>query len=101
MLKVRELLSLATTPLDAMLFSFPLSPSLLFFFLLHCGLQKRAQARRLTVHCQALDTDRKSLAPSQHLIQIGRPFQPAGYKFDVLNVNNDSEPAGTYSTASN
>ena len=50
-------------PFDAMLFSPPFSPSLSFFFLFHCGLQKWAQARGLTVHRQALDTDRKSLAP--------------------------------------
>ena len=51
------------SPLDALLFSFPLSPSLSFFFLFHCGLQKRAQARGLVVHRQVLDTDRKSLVP--------------------------------------
>ena len=65
------------SPFDAMLFSFPLSPSLSFFVFSHCGLQKRAQARGLTVHCQALDTDRKSLAPFTASDQDW-PFQPAG-----------------------
>jgi hypothetical protein len=51
------------SPIDAMLFSSPLSPSLFFFFRFHCGLQKRAQARGLVVHHQALDTYRKSQAP--------------------------------------
>ena len=49
------------SPFDAI--SFPRPLSLSFFFLFHCGLQKRAQARGLAVHRQALDTDRKSLAP--------------------------------------
>mgnify|MGYP004180058885 CR=1 FL=1 len=77
------------SPFDAMLFSSPppLSPSLSFFFLFHCGLQKRAQARGLAVHCQALDTDRKSLAPFT-ASDPDRPPVSACRLFDFHNVKN-------------
>jgi hypothetical protein len=71
------------SPLDAMLFSSPLSLS--FFFLSHCWLQKRAQARGLTVHCQALDTYRKSLAPFT-AFDPDRPPVSACRLFDFHNV---------------
>ena len=75
------------SPLDALLFSFPLSPSLSrLSSSFTCGLQKRAQARGLAVHRQAFDTDRKSLAP----------FTAGGTNQDAAGSDSDGpfQPAG-------